>query len=236
MLNLQDKGLQQAVKEIADQIAQRLMPPVEPLNIGPYKVTAWTETSPSRFRKYQLREFDTLLEIAQKAAQLPGWWFDVADRDGKQIASLDFGGWYFLEGVENVGRADRPEEIEIPEEAVTEKPDQHVNQEVNREFVTMAKALVRAGQERHKQLHYRMERALHIVIDGRWQDLGNGAFEIPSLSRLGRFYSINGSCECEYAQRGQRDSWCSHQLARGLIIRVREELARERGEEIPPKP
>jgi hypothetical protein len=91
-----------------------------------------------------------------------------------------------------------------------------------RKLTTQAVELARAHfTEREDQLALkRLPRGLEIAMAQKWTRLGDeqDTWLIPSQSRGGVVYQVNGRCTCPDFESGVR--WCKHRLARALAKRA----------------
>lgn len=84
------------------------------------------------------------------------------------------------------------------------------------QYVSTIQRLVEQGKQRRPELASRIEKAALIALFRRVEPHEDGAYLVESDTTPGKFYRVNGACECpDYAKAP--DSWCKHRIALGLL-------------------
>lgn len=85
--------------------------------------------------------------------------------------------------------------------------------------------LVQQGSERRPDLATRLEKAAMIVLfrtvalDGPEEHL----YHVESESQPGRYYTVNGACDCRDYMHRAPGGYCKHKLAVALVERATED-------------
>ena len=88
--------------------------------------------------------------------------------------------------------------------------------------------LVHQGAERRPDLASRLEKAAMIILFRTVElvDAAHHAYPVESEQEPGRFYDVNGACECQDYQRRAPGHWCKHRLAVALVERAADDAER----------
>ena len=89
--------------------------------------------------------------------------------------------------------------------------------------------LVEKGKATRPDLATRLEKAALIVLFRTVEltDPAHHAYRVESEAEAGRFYTVNGVCDCPDYGRRAPGGWCKHRLATALVERAQAERERQ---------
>jgi hypothetical protein len=88
--------------------------------------------------------------------------------------------------------------------------------------------LVEKGKATRPELATRLEKAAMIVLFRTVEvtDGGRHEYRVESDTTPGRFYRVNGTCDCQDYSHRAPSGFCKHRLAVALVERVQDDAER----------